>query len=454
MQIQKKYDWVKRIPEILIYIFAAECTLGASGRWLSVGPLSIRMIIFIFCFIASLPLVLTRFKEIIKKPIIIATIVFGFMILITAINGYLNGNKFSFIVSDITGILTLALLPGIIAVIDTKQKRDKFLNVIFYSASAVGIITVILYIALHFMTDLQIMNTNIVINSMSLGGFTQITSDSFRVYFRSQIFMQFASIYGVYKICTTSSKRKYVYALLVGLMFTATIISLTRGFWVGLAISAVLFVILQIKNIKNLLKAAGMILVVFVLTISVITLCYGKPYLVADFVNRFNPNLIVLSGSDTSIELENTSPELNEISTADKEAVSIRAQTITLLFKEFRNSPLLGEGLGTNLDEIRDDGKTEYMYLDYLAKMGIIGLISFMAVYFLPCLQYAKKRIFHVRKKESLSDDIIRNDCIISAYLGIAITSYFNPFLNSPMGILMLFTVIISNSISDKKTES
>ena len=54
---------ISKIAEIFIMIFVAECTLGSSGRWLEIGSLSIRIILFIFAFVFSLFVVIAKFKE-------------------------------------------------------------------------------------------------------------------------------------------------------------------------------------------------------------------------------------------------------------------------------------------------------------------------------------------------------------------------------------------------------
>ena len=95
---------------LLIYLF--ECTVGGSGRWLSVGPLSIRMILFALCFVAALPEVWLQRKGLLKNPLIWLTLLFGAYILFSAFLGWKNGNRLGFIWGDISGFLPLALLQG------------------------------------------------------------------------------------------------------------------------------------------------------------------------------------------------------------------------------------------------------------------------------------------------------------------------------------------------------
>ncbi len=450
--------WLARLPEILIYMFAAECTFGASGRLLSVGSLSIRMILFALCFVVTLPLVLKKFKAIIRHPGLIAVLGYAAIMLIALAIGIFRDNLFGFMKNDITQVLTLALLPGILAVMDTAAKRDRLLNTVFYSALVVGVGTIGVYWVLPFLPEESITYLNTWINDRSLGGLAELITGTYRVYFRSQMFLQFAAIYGVWKICHAKGWKKYLYIVLVGILTYGMILSMTRGFWVGLAASAVLVLILQWKQWKKLLPAAGMIALTLVLLVAVTIGLYGKPYVITEFVNRFDPDLVILVGNekpnpkppatnpDPSAPSAPSKPPASggqvDVNGINQEAAALRAQTLALSKEQIAKYPIFGSGLGANLDAIRDDGKTEYMYLDILMKTGIVGFLAFACAFFMPCGQYAWDR--WKRRKEPQDPDGERNCYLVCGYVGVAVTSYFNPFLLSPMGIMMLFAVTVS----------
>ena len=52
----------------LLMTFVAECTLGSSGRWLVIGGVSIRMLLFVLCFVATLPALCSRLRQTMRRP--------------------------------------------------------------------------------------------------------------------------------------------------------------------------------------------------------------------------------------------------------------------------------------------------------------------------------------------------------------------------------------------------
>lgn len=462
-QLQKK-QW---LAESMIYIFAAECVFGGSGRWLCFGSLSIRILLFLICFAVTLPYVIWKRKELWKNPFILVTIIFGLMVLVSAFIGIRNGNAVSFVWADISGFLTFALLPGMTAVIDTDKKLIRLLDVIFGASLLVAVITIGFHFALPFMSGEAVIAVNDWINAKNLGGFAMLVTGINRIYLRAQIFLQFSIIYGVWKQENITNKiQKVVIYIAEAIMLLADIISYTRGFWIGLAFSVLLVVILEHKYWKKLLHSAVMILAVFLIGAGISWACYGHPYLFVEVVNRFDSNLIVLSadkdsGEEQTMEggtevqingFENSGTDadsagnsLNEnaqyVESVNEDAVAMRSNTLTIMHQNIAQRPILGWGLGKNLDGVREDGKTEYMYQDMMMKMGGLGLVLFLAAYFSSSAVHLIRRMKKIRWKLDWNHVLVRNTFLTAAFLGVAVTSAFNPFLTCPMGILMVSVV-------------
>ena len=119
-----------------------------------------------------------------------------------------------------------------------------------------------------------------------------------------------------------------------------------------------------------------------------------------------------------------------------------------MLGQKIADKPIFGNGLGTNLDGIREDGKVEYTYFDVQMKMGAVGSILFIGVFFLPFYQLLKQRFIGFKKKEKPDWDSpdMEKLALLSAYFGVIATSYVNPFLLNPMGILLTMLVITAAS--------
>ena len=471
-----KLHGLRLAAEMLVYLFAAECVFGGSGRLLAIGGISIRMIFFALAFIATLPFVWIKKNELIRNPGIIAVVIFGIAILFSTVLGLINGNAFGFVRADVTSFLTIALLPGMVAVLDSRKKLHTLLDVVFYASFAVAAVTTILHIGLAWMDDKTINAVNDWINARSLGGFAMLATHINRVYFRAQIFLQFSILIGVWKIWATKSiVKRVVLFLCEGIMLFAVIASYTRSFWIGFAISAVIALVLEWRNWKKLIAVASIAAVLMLSIAGISTVCYGQPYVFVEIVNRFDSDLIVLSADETvptevpgvetvpgttgeATEPVETEPvtapteEIDIVEKANTDAVNMRKESLAALSKNIAEHPILGCGLGTNLDGVREDGKTEYMYQDIMMKMGLIGLVLFLVAYFSSSVIHIIRRLKFLTKEISWEDSMVLNSFIVSGYIGVAITSAFNPFLTTPMGILAL--IITNLSVLQNNSDS
>lgn len=458
----------KWIAELLVYIFAGECVFGGSGRWFCIGNISVRIILFALSFFATLPFVVQERKQIFRILYIRVVVVFAVAVAISACIGFIKGNNLGFIWGDISGFLTLALLPGIFAVIDDESKLQRLLDVVFYTASFVALATVVCHITLAWLDDVSINALNDWINERNLGGLAMLETHLNRVYFRAQIFLQFAVLYGAWKTITASNMQKRVgFLACEGIMLFAIIASYTRGFWVGLVASAVILLALEWREWKSLLciasAAAGVFAIISLLSVA----CYGQPYVFVEILNRFDSNLIVLTVEDnnsvsvketvetpqveTSVPDDEPVGEIDIVVAANENAVNLRKASLSALNKNIAEHPLLGSGLGKNLDDIRGDGKTEYMYLDIAMKMGVIGCSVFLLSYLLSAVAHLYRRLSAWKNVIPVNCLLVRNSFLVAGYLGVAVTSMFNPFLTAPMGILML--CIINIAVFHEKSE-
>lgn len=459
-------EQVNFFAELALLLYISECTFGCSGRWLSFGPLSIRMVLFILCIFATFPPLVHRLKTVMTHPQVVVTVLFGADLLLCVMLGLKQGNVTGFIWADLSGFLALALVPGFFVVMGNRGAIERAIKVIFFSALALGIITVGLHFWLAFAQGKAINQVNDWINEYSLGGLALLNSGSHRIYFRSQIFLQVALLYGVWAYNKATRRVRICLLMAEGILLFALILSYTRGFWLGFAASAVLVLILEITNWKRLLTVAGGALAVVAILVGLSTLCYHRPVVLREIVDRFDPNLLVssvtpnqeatLPSAEATVPTTETveAPEKTQTDIANEAAVNIRGETLAALKEKIKRSPIIGSGLGTNLDGIRNDGKTEYMYLDILMKTGFVGLLLFMAVYFgfIPVWICRKSKA----QKQNRNSIAARNHFLLAAYLGVALVSFFNPFLDNPMGtmLLMLTSTALWTEDSAKESES
>lgn len=110
-----------------------------------------------------------------------------------------------------------------------------------------------------------------------------------------------------------------------------------------------------------------------------------------------------------------------------RDSDKIREMTTREMKEYIRSEPVLGHGLGKALT-CREDGYTEYFFLDVLVKTGIIGLI----LYLLPVLWMLVRLI---KKGLSKPDKLILGSWL-AVLLGFMGFSYYNPYMNASLGVL------------------
>ena len=461
------YDLFDKLSLGAISLFALECVLGSSGRWLTFGSLSIRILLFLICFILTLPAIFRNLRNLIRNPHVILAVLFGVCLAVGAVLGWQRGNKLSFIKNDISSFLTLALLPGFLATISSPKRASGITNIIYWGSVVLASITVVLHFVFSLPTDWQINAINIWLNRHSMGGLSTMATGMQRIYMKSQIFLQIGIVLGIGKIWSKKGYVRWLLFLAEGILVFGSLLTYTRGFWLGLAFSALTLLILCPQKWKNYLSTVGITLALVIGLFLLSALAYGKPVATYELINRFDPDLIsgavFLPGttdpnytnpsSPTELPTDPTDPTDPN---ADLDAVMIRRKTLELLGQQINKHPLFGSGLGTNLDEIRTDGKVEYMYLDIFMKIGLVGFILFFAVFFLPLYPLLKHRLQWFAQHKTVAWDSIQmqNTGFIAAYIGVAITSYLNPFMINPMGILLVMLLTATGQQEDKLTTS
>ena len=125
------------------------------------------------------------------------------------------------------------------------------------------------------------------------------------------------------------------------------------------------------------------------------------------------------------------------------------------LRRRIAQKPIIGSGLGANLDDVRSDGKAEYMYMDITMKTGFVGIILMFVTFFGFCV---KPLVTHFTtkafQKEVLwSSKRMRNHVLLAALVGVAVTSIFNPFLANPMGIAAMMITAAAYAVTGKEEE-
>jgi O-antigen ligase len=416
---------------MLLTLLVAEAAFGSSGRWVLIGPLSIRNMVLGACLVAGLPLVWRERRHVLGQSIVWVTSLLVLTLAGSALWAYHLGNARTFIVNDLTTFSALLLVPTVVALRLSADEVARLVTVLFASATALAAAT----LAIHVLIPWGILDPSATADWLfdrSLGGLADVGGELYRIYFRSQIIFIPALLIGLQR-AAVAPRHRMIWLVGSSVLATGLVVSLSRSLWIGVVVAVVVAVVLCSRDILALLRAALLVAVGAAVLVSFSTAVYGGPDLVNAAVDRLDSSKIVVApGSEDD--------SFSDLSDEDAEAVGSRSATLELTRAKIRERPLTGWGIGYNLDSIRDDGRTEYMYWDMLMKLGFIGMVPFLLTFaWLPLVIVRRGGLFGFASDAR---------ALAAGLTGVAVASYFNPFLNSTLGIAVLLLLVAATDAS------
>lgn len=421
------YGRVRALTLALLTVLVAETAVGSSGRWLEAGPLSIRIVLLAATLLVSLPLVWRERRYLLGEGIVWVTALFFATLALSAAWGFHLGNKTGFIVNDLTTFAALLLVPTVIALRLRVVEVVRLVTVFFVAAAALAALT----FAIHVLIPLGLLDpegTADWLTDRSLGGLADVGRDMHRIYLRSQIMFIPAIFVGLHRIATVQRHRLWWIAG-TSVVSVGLVISLSRSLWIGFGLALIVCLVWCARDLAALLRAIGLVAAGAAVLIGLSTAVYASPSLIISAAERLNPSMVVVVP-----ETEEEPDDESDLSEVDAESVALRGATLQLTREQIRERPVVGWGIGHNLDEIRSDGRTEYMYWDLLMKLGLLGLVPFVLVYAWSTVG--------VLRRGGLVSAVSDTRVLAAGLLGIAVASYFNPFLNSSLGIVILLLLV------------
>jgi O-antigen ligase len=395
------------------------------------------MWLFIVAFVLSLPFIIQKIKAVLKNTAIINLLVFALVIGIAFVNGMVRGNNRPYIVADLTSYAYLAIVPAYLAVVDTQDKVKSLIKIASYSSLVLVFLTVILHFVFMFMAQGSIQTFNVAVNTVQLGGLFNFDERIYRIFFRSSICFILPFIYFFSQTLSSdeSTKPKNALAyLFMSLSFIAIVLTYTRSIWLGSLIAVVIFIALNRKKFKAVLKGIAISLAAFVVFVMLSWAGYGYEGVFSNVVERISLNPM------NSAEMEDDIQLMIQL-----ESEGIRAVRFNEACDVIGDNFVLGKGLGLEINDGRPGiGKIEYTYLDIMSKMGIIGLIAFASVLIHP---------FAAAAKRWKSSDKRTIGVVMAVVACLIVASYFNPFITSPIGF-SLYAVLISAVFAQKSGEN
>jgi len=362
------------------------------------------------------------------------------------VNGYFRGNEFSNIFFDANSwIYWLMIFPLAYVVNEREENGGEFWRELLavFSAAVIWLSAKTLGLLFAFSHSLIVALYELYpwIRVTGAGEITVMESGFVRIFFQSQIYvliaMTTAAAAAVYfKLLRDKKKLLYCYIVIL-LSASVAIISFSRSFWIGLAAGLLVYWFISLlvdkKNWQAIFLSMGFTLSAAILSIALVFGIVKFPY----------------PRPTAAFDLSLLSERAGKIS--GEAGVSSRWNLLPPLLREIKQAPLLGKGFGATVTYKTQDPRVleqnpsgeyttyafEWGYLDIWLKLGLIGLLVYIALL---------GKIFIEGIKTSYKLLCIS---LLSGLVMIMVTSFFSPYLNHPLGIG--YVILTSLILGQKK---
>ena len=380
-------------PTYAIAIVIAELAMGGFGSWLTFDlggiQLSVRMVFFLALMggwgvrevlrhrgaealsseVKKLMYHLRPHSPAFSLVVLCSTVMWGMAW------GFLRGNSFEAVLLDANGWWYWALLLPLLAEIKEKKRLVVLVCAVLGASLAASLLTVVIYI-------IFINNHGIApdlyrwMRDTRLGELTPLFPHGWRVFMQSQVWALMAAGWGMAMLFCQHVRRKKIssfiapYAVII-LSLTALLLSLSRSYWIGLAVlCSVLFILFCTIYRKSVLPVFAHAIGAFLISVTII---YGIQY-------------IALRGE--------SGYSLAQRMNIHEPAGTSRMNQLRPLIRAIAQHPIIGSGFGTTVTYKSLDprivsstaGKTgvyttyafEWGYLDIWLKIGLMGLVAYV----------------------------------------------------------------------------
>ncbi len=441
---------------LFLLLFFVDCAFSGGGKYFEIGPISFRMIAAIAAFIFAIPKFITNIKKYIKNPIFYMFFAFLVYLGFSAILGLKANNNMGVLISDIKGFMWLFTVPALIITVDNKKKFEYMLDAIVVGAFIQAIIVLVIHFASCYSKHGFLFFYRLM-SEQQLGILDLISDNVIRIFMRSSPYMILACSIIFFKQLK-QEKLKIKYVLTIALFLVCILLSFTRSLFGGVFVVFVSMIFAVIvfyrQKIKLILKTLACVALSVLLCVGVMEFAFDSAYLNFAISRTFGvpvrQSVIVStkykiknidwagifgldksSGSGDSdiqsddhqdkIDMQEQQNYINVTENSD----TIRAITKRELKALIVKSPIIGNGLGA-CSQTRG-GPDEYFYYDVLARMGIIGLILYMAPFIYICIYILKKKQQAIYNLATLA--------LICGMLGFWAVTWYNPWMNAALGI-------------------
>ena len=384
----------KLFNDALLYVIVFELMIGGSGRFLEVGSVTARMLLYLVAMIYSLFLL---FRGICIKKYYIKLIIIVFVLsLFSSLVGSFNNAEPSLIFEDLKQISYFPMIIFFSIFINSYDKVIKISHLIKLSA----IVLLAAYFAILFALQFGIIPFDLLYSSIA---------EYDQVFFREETGVFFYK--GFIALCVGVFffflEKPNLSKIMSGLLFLGIVLTFTRGL-----IYSTIIVIAAYLGYVNLKKKKLFNIILLI----VLTLVIGFSFL---------PWFLEALGSRYESDL-------------------VRLETIQQVFDVVNPiSILIGHGLGIGVP-IRSI-HMEISYLEIFHKQGVLGLAFWALILFLLITKFVNACRY--------GNNLIATSFFLSSIF-IFLQSFTNPYINNTIGISIIIIAIVCLDVLSKYSSS
>lgn len=458
----KSSKTIKIVMEMITYIslvlYMFDVVLLGTGELTKSFGIQSRMIFFGISVLAAVVLILLDLKKYLNNKYLISVLVFMVVIFIAAIRGFVGKQNTTIFLSDFKGFLNFLIVFPMMAVLYKKNRVISFLKMLSLSLGVVSVLGIILAFYLQMPLEMR-RGAYDFFDGYNICMITELTGKVTRIFFNSGSRLFFAGFALSIVFSLIENKRKIIWIFIASLDIFGVFISYTRSGYLAFVIGIFAFVVLILLFYRDFFKTlairacfVGGIVVVLIGMVSVAE----KVNLVDVAINRCLFAGAEIEDTNTNVEKpsdnkndKNNKNDKSELTNkkAEIQNLAIREQRKTLALENIKKHPLFGGGLGVSNDI--NDGFIEYFYLDILSKIGFIGFIIFIIPFLFSVFDTIILRDVFCKEQRLLA---------LAAQLGclfVFVISYFNPCLNSSVGLFMYsLALVLSMPWENKKPKT
>lgn len=449
---------MEMITYISLVLYMFDVVLLGTGELTKSFGIQSRMIFFGISVLAAVVLILLDLKKYLNNKYLISVLVFMVVIFIAAIRGFVGKQNTTILLSDFKGFLNFLIVFPMMAVLYKKNRVISFLKMLSLSLGVVSVLGIILAFYLQMPLEMR-RGAYDFFDGYNICMITELTGKVTRIFFNSGSRLFFAGFALSIVFSLIENKRKIIWIFIASLDIFGVFISYTRSGYLAFVIGIFAFVVLILLFYRDFFKTlairacfVGGIVVVLIGMVSVAE----KVNLVDVAINRCLFAGAEIEDTNTNVEKpsdnkndKNNKNDKSELTNkkAEIQNLAIREQRKTLALENIKKHPLFGGGLGVSNDI--NDGFIEYFYLDILSKIGFIGFIIFIIPFLFSVFDTIILRDVFCKEQRLLA---------LAAQLGclfVFVISYFNPCLNSSVGLFMYsLALVLSMPWENKKPKT